>query len=456
MDKLTSEEKSLQPEPGLYDRTMRYTPWLKMLGRDKNGVLDKSLYNLHGILALDPELQGIRYNQMADCIEVTKPLPWRSKTGPWGDTDDAQLINYMDTHFVPFPLQYYQPALLKAADDNKYHPVRSFFLSLPDWDETPRVETLLVDYLGAADTAYTRAVTRKTIMAAVRRAFQPGVKFDQILVLAGPQGIGKSTLISRMGMDWYTDSLSMSDMNDKTAAEKIQGYWLVEIGEMAGMRKADLEKVKAFISRQDDKYRPAYSRRVMSHPRQCVFFGTTNNADGYLRDVTGNRRFWTVPVTGEGRYKPWDLDADTVRQIWAEAVLIDASEPLYLDYALNKDAEEMQRQALEQDDREGIVRDYLELPLPADWPQYNLERRQSFVADPKHLDRLKPGRLRDRVCNMEIWCECFGRRKEDLTRRDSAQISAIMARIVGWKREERATRIPLYGMQRNYQKQDDL
>ena len=136
-------------------------------------------------------------------------------------------------------------------------------------------------------------------------------------------------------MEWFSDSLSLSDMNDKTAAEKLQGYWIHEIGELAGMKKADLDKVKAFVSRCDDKYRASFGKRVTPHPRQCVFFGTTNSENGYLRDITGNRRFWNVKVTGNGRYKPWDMTPELVGQIWAEtAVLAKSGESLYLDPSL--------------------------------------------------------------------------------------------------------------------------
>ena len=211
-------------------------------------------------------------------------------------------------------------AVQKVSDDRAYHPILNFLDSLPEWDGVNRVDTVLIDYLGADDNAYVRAVSRKALCAAIMRVKVPGTKFDYITVLNGPQGIGKSTFISKLGGEWYSDSLNLSDMNDKTAAEKLQGYWIMEIGELAGMKKADLDKVKAFISRQDDKYRASFGRRVTPHPRQCVFFGTTNSENGYLRDITGNRRFWTVKVPGTGKKKPWDITPDEIRQIWAEAL----------------------------------------------------------------------------------------------------------------------------------------
>ena len=436
----------------LYDRTLRFVPWLNMLQRDMYGGIQHTLYNLRGILELDDDLRGICWNELTDAVESRTPLPWRRKPGPWRDADDAQLVSYVDTHYAQFPLAYYATALTKVADDRRYHPIRAWFLEGEDWDGTPRVETLLPDYLGAEDTPYVRAVTRKLLAAAVRRMLEPGLKFDQILVLAGPQGIGKSTLISRLGMDWYTDSLSLSDMDDKTAAEKLQGFWLVEIGEMAGMKKADLEKVKAFLSRRDDKFRPAYGRRVSSHPRQCVFFGTTNEESGYLRDVTGNRRFWTVRCTGEGPKKPWELTGAEVRQIWMEALELSRDEALYLEPELLEDARQIEREAMEKDDREGLVRAYLELPLPADWDARTLFARRSYVETALRGPGADGWIPREQVSCMEIWCECFGRNQADLTRRDSYAITAILTRIGGWRRVEKTVRLPIYGMQRVFEK----
>lgn len=360
-------------------------------------------------------------------------------------------MNYVDTNYAPFSTSFYGPALLRVADNRSFHPVREYLRQAADgWDGKDRLDTLLVDWLGAEDSPYVRAVTRKTLVAAVRRVYHPGLKFDNILVLSGPQGVGKSTLIARLGGDWYSDSLTISDMNDKTAAEKLQGYWILEIGEMAGMRRADLEKVKGFLSRQDDKFREAYNKRVSVHPRQCVFFGTTNSTDGYLRDVTGNRRFWTVAVTGEGAKKPWDLDPETVRQIWAEAIYR-CDEPLYLPSELEETAREIQREALEKDDREGLVRDYLETPLPADWHLRSIAERAAWYQTPLIARRgVKADRRRDRVSHIEIWCECFGRPRQDMTRRDSSDIAAIMAAIPGWERGNAIERVGDYGTQRTY------
>lgn len=428
--------------------------WRKRLEYETRGsetVLRNTLKNLRLILENDPNLKSIVFNQLADGLEIRGKVPWSHPARFWRDQDDAQLISYIDERYGTFSQRNYDIAVTKVSDDRSYHPIREMFAALPPWDGERRVETVLIDYLGAQDTPYVRAVTRKALCAAYMRVHHPGVKFDYIIVLNGAQGIGKSTLIAVLGMEWFSDSLSLSDMNDKTAAEKLQGYWIHEIGEMAGMRKADLEKVKAFVSRQDDKYRASFGRRVTPHPRQCIFFGTTNSENGYLRDITGNRRFWNVKVTGRGKYRPWDLDDETVEQIWAEAkVLAEAGEPLYLSAELEDYAKQEQREAMEQDDREGLVQEYLDMPLPKTWDGMGLYDRRDYIREPADPTRPAGKDRRETVSNIEIWCECFGKPKEDMRPADSYAIASIMSHIEGWDKSGKSMRLPIYGKQRVY------
>ena len=427
--------------------------WKKRLQRNKNGVLENNLHNIRLIMENDPYMKNIVFNQLADGMEIRGAVPWKHPARFWRDADDAQLICYIDASYGSFSQRNYDIAVTKAADDRSYHPIKEYFDGLPVWDEMPRVDTVLIDYLGAQDNAYVRAVTRKALCAAYMRIYHPGIKFDYITVLNGNQGIGKSTLIAKLGMEWFADSLTLSDMNDKTAAEKLQGYWIHEIGEMAGMRKAELEKVKAFVSRQDDKYRASFGRRVTPHPRQCIFFGTTNSENGYLRDITGNRRFWNVKVTGDGRMKPWDLGQETVDQIWAEVIVLsNAGEELFLDHTLEDYARKEQSEAMEQDDREGLVARYLDMLLPETWDTMDVHQRRDYVQDPDGLLNAKGTMHRETVSNIEIWCECFGKAKEDIKPADSYAISAIMARLADWSRPETRRRIPIYGLQRLYKK----
>ena len=429
--------------------------WKKKLVRQKKSTqLENSLFNIKLIMQNDPYMKNIVFNQLADGMEIRGPVPWEHPAKFWRDADDAQLICYVDDHYGTFSARNYDIAVTKTVDDRSYHPIKDYFASLPEWDRVPRVDTLLVDYLGAEDNAYIRAVIRKTLCAAYRRVFNPGVKFDYMPVLNGAQGIGKSTFISSLGMEWFSDSLNLSDMNDKTAAEKLQGYWIIEIGELAGMKKADLDKVKAFVSRVDDKYRASFGRRVTPHPRQCVFFGTTNSENGYLRDITGNRRFWNVKATGEGRYKPWDLTSETVAQIWAEVAMIADKEDLFLPPDLEEFAKREQRGAMEQDDREGLVMEYLEMLLPDGWDDMNIYRRRDFVSERDDPTRAVGKHRRTEVSNMEIWCECFGRPKEDMKPSDSYAIAAIMAHMEGWSKPDTRRRIPIYGRQRVYRRDE--
>lgn len=429
------------------------TDWMKKLTRNKSGVLENNLHNIRLIMENDPFMKSIVFNQLADGMEIKGDVPWKHLAKYWRDADDAQLICYVDANYGTFSQRNYDIAVTKSADDRAYHPIKEYFDRLPVWDEIPRVDTVLIDYLGAEDNTYVRAVTRKALCAGYKRIYHPGIKFDYITVLNGAQGIGKSTLISKLGMEWFSDSLTLSDMNDKTAAEKLQGYWIHEIGEMAGMKKADLEKVKAFVSRQDDKYRASFGRRVTPHPRQCIFFGTTNSENGYLRDITGNRRFWSVKVSGAGTNKPWDLNQDIVDQIWAEVkVIAEGGEELFLPHELEELAKKEQSEAMERDDREGLVMRYLDMFLPETWDTMDVYQRRDYIQDPDGPLNVKGTARRTCVSNIEIWSECFGKSKEDIKPSDSYAIGAIMARFREWERDSNPIKLSIYGKQRIYRR----
>lgn len=426
------------------------TDWLSRLEYEpRSKVLKNSLRNLTLILENDPNLKDIVFNQQLDGMEIKGEVPWSHPSKFWRDADDAQLISYIDKHYGAFSARNYEIAVAKVTDDRSYHPIREYIDSLPEWDEVPRVDTLLIDYLGADDNEYVRAVTRKTLCAAIARVLNPGCKFDSMLVLNGPQGVGKSTLISKLAGEWFSDSLNLSDTKDKTAAEKLQGYWILEIGELAGLRKAEVETLRSFISRQNDIYRASFGKRATPHLRQCVFFGTTNAESGYLRDTTGNRRFWPVKTPGGATKHSWQLSAYEIQQIWAETlVYVKKGEKLYLDNAVEKLAKAEQREALESDEREGLVREYIDTLLPEDWDNMDLFERRNFLNGSEFGGERRTGTIRrESVSNMEIWCECFGKERANLRRIDANDISAIVARIGGWERSKTKIRIPLYGPQ---------
>lgn len=423
--------------------------WKKKLEyEDKSLQLKNTLRNLTLILENDPNLRDIVFNQHLDGMEIKGDVPWKHPSKFWRDADDAQLISYVDENYGTFSQRNYDIAVAKVTDDRSYHPIREFLQALPEWDRVERVDTLLIDYLGAADNKYVRAVTRKTLCAAACRVLNPGCKFDTMLVLNGSQGIGKSTLIAKLGGEWFSDSLSLNDTKDKTAAEKLQGYWILEIGELAGLRKAEVETLRSFLSRQNDIYRASFGKRTTPHPRQCVFFGTTNAESGYLRDTTGNRRFWPVKTPGGGSKRSWDVTQEDVLQIWAEVMhYVKAGEKLYLDPEVEALAKAEQREAMESDEREGLVREYLEALLPDNWDDMDTFERRNFLDGTGKADIGKKGTVRrTQVCNMEIWCECFGKERSNLKRADSNELSGILVKL-GWVRLDRKERVANYGPQ---------
>lgn len=433
-------------ESGDWRTLLRYQP--------RSSVLENSVWNEVLILNNDTDFTNFAYNELAKRIQVTGNVPWDRPPDNkfWRDADTAQMKALIDIRYVAFSSRNHDVSFTKVADDRRFHPIRDYLNGLPSWDVVPRIETLLVRCLQADDTPYVRAVTRKTFAAAVARIYKPGTKFDSVLVFDGVQGIGKSTLFKDLvGDEFYSETLSLTDMDDKSGAEKLQGFWVVEIGELAGMKKADIEKVKAFLSTSDDKYRPSYGKTVESHPRQCIIIASVNGERGYLRDITGNRRFWVVRVHQEEQIKKWNFTAEERDQIWAEAKTIwESGEKLYLEASLSKEAEEAQRDAMEVDERQGMVEEYLEALLPENWDSMDIYARRSFMSD-KDAPTAPVGKVRrEAVSNAEIWTECFGRNLAELKPADSYALATLMTRVSGWQRTKVKKRIPIYGEQRLY------
>lgn len=428
--------------------------WQTVLELDKQGKVKDTMANIAAIVSHDENLKSIVYNEFKGCIDVIGPLPWKQVKPGFNDSDVANAKLYFERVYgIWSPTKFKDALLAVVAAERIYHPIKNYFAGLT-WDGVPRLDSLLIDYCGAEDNPYTRAVTRKTLCAAVARVYEPGRKFDSILVLSGPQGIGKSTFFAKLGGAWYSDSLAISDMKDKTAAEKLQGYWILELGELAGIKKVDVETVKSFVTRVDDKYRQAYGMVVESHPRSCIIVGTTNSESGFLRDITGNRRFWPVQVSEHGSHHPWDLEE--IDQVWAEAIqAYKDGESLFLSGEVAQMAYAKQQEAMESDDREGLVQDYLDRLLPENWDNMDLYQRRTFLGGGEFEDTPTEGTVRrERVCIMEIWCECFGKERQNLKKADSYELEGILNKIGGWERytgnASGKMRISGYGIQRAF------
>ena len=430
--------------------------WLKKLSVKADGAYANTIGNVVVILSNDPRIKGrIQFNEFKGRIVFRKDLPWRKVKNTtngdnWMDSDDAQLRAYVEKVYgISSPGKIYD-AVAIAADNCRFHPVREYLDKL-SWDGKDRLDTLLIDTLGAEDTTYTRAVTRKAFTAAVARIFRPGCKFDYVLTIQGRQGVGKSTLVARMGGDFVTDSLS--GIGSKEAYEGIQGFWICELGELAALKKTELESIKNFISKTCDSYRAAYGRRVEDHLRQCIFIGTTNST-AFLRDDTGNRRFWPVRCEVDlPSMSPFDITNELRDQLWAEAVeRYKEGEQLKLSESLEAVALKMQMEYTETDPREGIILEYLDRLLPADWPEKDLLERRTWLSG--DFGSAETGTVqRQRVCVAEIWQECFNRDAGSLKRQDTLELMGILRKLPGWeeaKMKQRCGR--LYGVQRVFQR----
>lgn len=430
--------------------------WMMLLEKNaQTGAVKATIDNVRIILEHDPLLKGkFALNQFANRGEVLGSLPWdkREKRRLWDDNDNQGLYWYLERVYRISGNGKVDGALSLHSNAHAFNDVKDYLKGLQGkWDGIPRLDSLFIDYLGAKDTAYNRAVTRKAFTAAVARAMTPGCKYDNMVILAGPQGIGKSTLLDKMSRGWFNDSIRTFE--GKEASELLQGVWLVEVSELDAFRRTDVSRIKQFLSLRADRFRAAYGRNVKEMPRTCIFFGTTNTAE-YLQDTTGNRRFWPID-TGEQRHTKsvWrDLDPE-IDQLWAEAyVRWQAGEPLYLSGAIEEAAKAKQEEHREASSREGIVREFMERPVPDDWSKWPLDKRRMFwggVTMGSDSPHLVP---RDRICALEVWCEAFGGGIKEMKNTDTRELNAIMAATPGWQKIGGTLHFGPYGTQRGFTK----
>lgn len=425
--------------------------WESALRRNSHGEAESTIENVRLILRSDEKLTGLfGENRFSARVVLRRSPPWRSAMGGdvWTDADDAGLRWYMEEHWGIKLRGVIQDAWQLTAAENAFHPVREYLEHLT-WDGTARLSTMLVRHLGAEDTEYVRTVTVKWMCAAVARIFTPGVKFDNMLVLVGQQGIGKSTLASTLSRGWFSDSLQK--LEGKDAYEGLMGVWIVELAELAAAKRSETETIKNFISKREDTFRPAYARHNIVYPRQCVFYGTTNDPD-FLKDKSGNRRYWPVWVTGGGNVAE-ELKSE-VDQLWAEAVhRLREGETLWLDTEeLRGLAAAQQERFTAQDDLTGDIEEYLNRPIPEKWETLTIEERRDFVQGRSSLSTVPCVRRRDSVSIMEIRMELLGEERLSIGRNDalSRRIGDIMNHLHGWKRAEVRRRCGPYGLQRSY------
>ena len=453
-----------------------------LLQYTRSGKVEATVKNIEAILKYDPVVRDcIGWDLFQHKFVAKCDLPWypgtKTKGKNWEDNDDIGFENYVDRNYNGFRnSRLIFAALNEWAYQHPTHPIREYLQSLT-WDGTPRLATFFVDTLGVEDTDYVRDVTACWFNAAVARPFNPGCKWDFCLVLKGNQGIGKSTVLSSLAGQWFNDSIF--SVKGKDAMENLIGSWIVELDEMEALSKASNESIKAYISRQTDRFRLPYGRRKEEFARQCVFAATTNSVT-FLRDKTGGRRFLILvsdadKTTTSERLRI--LTDEYVDQVWAEAFHyykemfrdgFDSKKLLPAEDILDI-AEEFQKFSTEGSELEGMIDAYLHIPIleKDKWRKMTKDARKKFVSENVPVDEedrtvlvnMETGEVvgeggeavdlveRDCVSAVEIAYELFGVDNPMRDRNLIKEITEIMARMDGWK-QVTWKRCGVYGQQR--------
>jgi len=386
--------------------------WVSKLQCGENGVIKPTFHNAWIIVSHDPKIKNLmRKNQFSMKVE-------NSKTGEnWLDLDSVNVrIDIGKQYKVDFPEKKVEDAISIQAETNCYHPVCNYLESLT-WDRVERIETLFIDYMGSEDTLYLREISKCWFTAAVNRVFHPGYKFDSAIVLGGAQGIGKTRFIRELGLQkWYGE---LSSFDPKIAMEETGGKWIIEINEMGATNRQELETQKSFLSAQHTTVRMAYAHHAYDFKRQCIFMGSTNAVE-YLKDSTGNRRWWPVDC----HVKKIDIEKlhGEVDQIWAEAYMLYAQgAKTYLTDEVKEQAEIIQESKKDSNPAEGIIWEWLELDAEKD--RYELQKNQ-FGGDLE---------ARDKVCVIEVWQDCLDR-KDKPRPHEGKEIGVILSKNPLWEK----------------------
>jgi putative DNA primase/helicase len=355
--------------------------WQERFQFNDNGSIKADIANAMLVLENDLRWKGVLgYCDFSYRIIKRKAPPFGdSEPGEWTDTDTDRLRIWFSDNYAFTPKNAdAHGAVVVAAERNRFHPVREYLASL-QWDGVPRVENWLSVYLGAESTRYHRLVARMFLISAIARVMQPPVKVDSVLILEGLQGLGKSTCISILAGAWFTDTPIV--LGDKDGFQQMQGSWVIELAELDSLNKAESTRAKQFFGSKEDRYRPSYGRMVQCFPRQCVFVGSTNQ-ESYLRDATGNRRYWPVMCNKVEK----DLLAQDRDQLWAEAFHMYRSGIPWWPQESDKHLfEESQEQRFESDVWEDLIYEWLRTSTTADTVTAAEIMSGALSMDPAHM-----------------------------------------------------------------------
>lgn len=395
---------------------------------DDKGKLYKSEHNIEVILTTGAFDDKFHFNEFSKTEMVKGDLPWRDVDGfsQWTDNDDANLRHYMGLNFgLRNITTMLTDAITKIAYENTFHPIKQFIES-EKWDGQRRIGNIFIDYLGAEDTDYVKAVTELFMVASVARIYKPGIKFDYMPVLVGKQGIGKSYLVEILtGHRWFS---VLDNFGGKDALEKLQESWIFEVAELEAFKKSEEREIKSFLTTTNDKFRASYGKRVEEHPRTCTFIGSTNERE-FLTDPTGNRRFLPVVCQRERGVSPdFRVVESNVGQFWAEALhLWKRGYVLELPRKLQKVALQMQEEQYSKDPWEDIVEAYI---------------------NKKSLEE---------IAIPELWFKALGGTGEKVARYHTERIKKCLERVGFYKGDRKRTdygTVPIYYKEVNMEEED--
>ena len=400
------------------------------LARTHKGKVKQTIDNAMIIFYQDPILKNaIKKNELTGKTDIVKELGWKRHSSGVTDTDEYQIQRYLEKNYEFVSDKVITKAMNIVASENSYHPIRDFLERL-EWDGISRIDTLLPKYLGADDNEYTREVMRLLMMAAIKRVYEPGCKFEIMVCLVGGQGAGKSTFFRFLSCmdEWFSDDLKRLD--DDNVFRKLQGHWFIEMSEMIATVNAKcIEDIKSFISRQKETYKIPYETHPEDRPRQCVFVGTSNNMDFLPLDRTGNRRFAPIQVHAERVEKHILEDEEESRkyiiQAWAEAMELyrNSNHDLKLTKKTEEYLRELQKQFMPEDTKVGIIQAWLD------------ECTEEYV------------------CSMMIYREALKHELEEPKQWEIREINGIMNdSIDGWNAITSTHRFAKYGIQRGWKR----
>lgn len=376
----------------------------------------------------------------------------------WTDFIDSRLKLFLEQKYdLITSMENLSHACNNIADKHRYHPIKEY-LQAVQWDGKSRLASVFSDFLGAPKNKYTSAVSTVSFVGAVARVHQPGIKFDTCAVFVGEQGTGKSKFIYKISHnpDWFSDSITTFD--GKEFYEGILGRWIIELGEGTAFQKSVKERCKQAIASQQDVYRKPYGRHPEVQKRQCVFFGTTNNYD-FLKDETGDRRYYPIDVNIAKATKSIDkdLDDDYVAQLWAEAVyLYHNGQSIYIqDKEVLALAEQEQRKHFDESPLQADIYNFLEIPITSGWYDSTFYSRQHYIREYQEgkASATSAGAYkRDRISVKEIACELFGYElNQPIERKMSLDIARTLTSL-GWRKTGKVERIAPYGVVKVYHK----